>query len=48
MCFNKTKIKALDPVNGDFNPGNKERKFQERSTRLPLHLPHGRYCGATF
>ena len=48
MCFNKTKIKALDPVNGDFNPGNKERKFQERSTRLPLHLPHGRYCGAPF
>ncbi|KAB0342644.1 hypothetical protein FD754_019570 [Muntiacus muntjak] len=30
------KIKALDPVNGDFNPGNKERKFQERSTRKEM------------
>lgn len=47
--FNKTrKIQALDPVNGDFNPGNKERKFQETSTRLPLHLPQGKYYGAPF
>lgn len=46
ICFSKTrKIKALDPVNGGFNPESNEGKSQETSTRLPLHVPHGKYYG---